>query len=541
MLGLNAGINAYVLKLALEFLIAHFRKLRAGNCSVTLAQDAEFLCYGDRRVDMVARYHNGAYACLAALVDSGLHLRAHGVYHARKADKAEILLEFLGLGALGHFVPHAHRAGQNAQSLIGHGLVVFKYLGAVGFRHRNSLPVFEIVRAASDYHIGSALGILNNSARRSVQSAHHFSARVEGCFAAARVGFLKLCFIELKRICPGDERSLRRLAGDGAVLVYLGIAAQRHRLGKLALIFAEMIDNGHFVLRKGAGLIRAYDLRAAEGLNCRQAAYDGVALRHVGNADGQDHRNDGGKPLGYCSNSEGDGHHEGAEHDLEIKSARSYKLHSEYDHAYAEHEPCEHLAQLSELYLQRCLPVGGLRERIGNLAHLGIHTGCAHDHGAAAVNDRRAHICHVASVAEGNVPLAVGEVYDIYKLADRHGFARQGGLFDLQACIVYYPAVRGNCVARFKQHNVADNELLAVNGDYFPAAQHLGRCRRHLLQGFYRLFGLVLLINAQNSVHNDNEENDDNICKALALRYRKHAAYRRCRKQNDYHGICKLL
>ena len=122
-----------------------------------------------------------------------------------------------------------------------------------------------------------------------------------------------------------------------------------------------------------------------------------------------------------------------------------------------------------------------------------------------------------------------------------NGFARESRFLNFHACTFKNTAVGGNCVARFKQHNVADNELLAVNGDYFPAAQHLGRCRRHLLQGFYRLFGLVLLINAQNSVHNDNEENDDNICKALALRYRKHAAYRRCRKQNDYHGICKLL
>ena len=144
-------------------------------------------------------------------------------------------------------------------------------------------------------------------------------------------------------------------------------------------------------------------------------------------------------------------------------------------------------------------------------------------------------------VAERNVALAVGEIYDIYKLADRNGLAGEGGLLDLQARVVDYPAVCGNSVAGLEQYNVANDELLAVNGDYFPAAQHLGRRRRHLLQSLYRLFGLVLLINAQHGIYNDDKEDDDNIRKALALRYRKHTAYSRRDEQNDYHGVCKLL
>ena len=198
MLGLNASIDADVLEFTFKFFVAHFRELCAGNSSVTLTQDAQLLCYGHRRVDMVARYHYGAYSGLAALVDSGLNLRTHGVYHARKSDEAELTLQRLGLGAVRHLVPHAHRAGQNAQCPVGHELVVFKYLGAVGLRHGNGLPVFKIVRAFSDDDVRCALGVLNDSVRSKMQGAHHLSARVEGRFATARICCLKLRFIELQ-------------------------------------------------------------------------------------------------------------------------------------------------------------------------------------------------------------------------------------------------------------------------------------------------------------------------------------------------------
>ena len=185
MLGLNTRIDAYILKFALELLVVHLRKLRARYGSVALAQDAKLLCYGNCRVNMVAGYHNRADAGGLALVDSILNLRAHGVDHARKAHKAELLLKRLRLAVIRLRTPYAQSAGQNSQSLISHCLVAAEYLAAVVLGHGNSFAVFEIVRAFSDDNVGRALCVLNHTVRGKVQGAHHLSAGVKRRFAAA--------------------------------------------------------------------------------------------------------------------------------------------------------------------------------------------------------------------------------------------------------------------------------------------------------------------------------------------------------------------
>ena len=72
-------------------------------------------------------------------------------------------------------------------------------------------------------------------------------------------------------------------------------------------------------------------------------------------------------------------------------------------------------------------------------------------------------------------------------------------------------------------------------------AQHLRRCSRHLLKRFNGLFGLVLLIHAQNGVDDDDEKDDDNIREALSVGHGEHAAYGGRAQQDYYHRICKLL
>ena len=227
---------------------------------------------------MVAGYHNCADAGGLALVDSVLNLRTHGVDHARKAHKTELLLKRLRLAVVRLRFPYAQSTGQNSQGLIGHCLIIIEYLTAVVIGHWNGLAVFEIVRAFSDDNVGCALCVLNHTVRGKVQSTHHFSAGVKRRFAAAWKRFLQRGFIKPQRVCPCNQRGLRRLAGHGSLIVYLGVAAQRHCLGKLLLVFAEEIDNGHPVLRQRACFIRANDLRAAKRFDRRQAADYRVAL-----------------------------------------------------------------------------------------------------------------------------------------------------------------------------------------------------------------------------------------------------------------------
>ena len=129
-----------------------------------------------------------------------------------------------------------------------------------------------------DNNIGRTLGVLHDTVMGKVHGAHHLAPRIKGCFAAAWEVLLESGFVMPELICPDNEGSLGRVAGDDPVGVDLGIGAQRHCLGDKVLILAEEVNDRHFVLRQRAGLIRADYLCAAEGLDRRKFADDGISL-----------------------------------------------------------------------------------------------------------------------------------------------------------------------------------------------------------------------------------------------------------------------
>ena len=63
---------------------------------------------------------------------------------------------------------------------------------------------------------------------------------------------------------------------------------------------------------------------------------------------------------------------------------------------------------------------------VGDLAHLGIHSGAGHDHSAASVDGNAAHVAHIFSVAERNVAV-VGGFKDAVGLFRRNGFSGKCG------------------------------------------------------------------------------------------------------------------
>ena len=159
-----------------------------------------------------------------------------------------------------------------------------------------------------------------------------------------------------------------------------------------------VFDNGHLVLGERAGLVRADDLRAAQCFHGRQLADDGAALATCRITPMESTIvTTAARPSGIAATASDDGHHEGIEHRLMPQNA-----HGEDDRADAHNQICERLAQLGKLDLKWCLALFGLVQRVGDLAHLGLHARLR-DYGfAASVGDGRAHIDHVAAVAEGN-------------------------------------------------------------------------------------------------------------------------------------------
>ena len=144
-----------------------------------------------------------------------------------------------------------------------------------------------------------------------MDGGHHLAHGVKRGLGDAGLLLLKLRFYLPVGCTEVHERGLGRLA-----LCAVGgvdrVAAKCHR-GSKCVDRPVMLDDGHLVLRQRAGLVGAYHLSAAEGLDGGQAADNGIAFTHVRNADRQHDRDDRCKTLGYRSDGEGHGDHEGTQ------------------------------------------------------------------------------------------------------------------------------------------------------------------------------------------------------------------------------------
>ena len=397
------------------------------------------------------------------------------------------------------------------------------------------------MRAKRQNNVRPALGVLHDAAAlQRVQGGHHLASGVKGRLAHAGHGGFQFVLFQRELCSPGDKRGFGRLTGDLAVFLQLRIGAQGHGGGDFALVAAGKVHNRHLVLRERAGFVRADDLRAAERFHGGEAPDDGVAAGHIRHADGKHHRHNGGKAFRDGGNGQRHRDHKRIENHIEVEITRTEQLHAEDDNADHNDEPREDNGELAELALQRRFALRGAGKRVSNLAHLGLHAGGCHEHGAAAVDNSGTHVGHVLAVAERDGS-ALAQIDDVNKLVDRHTLARQRGLLDLQRGAFNESSVRRNGVARLEQYDVAGDQLLAADDDELPVAHDAACGGGHLLQRFDGFLRLVLLINAEHRVNQHDGENDDGVCNALTLDDGEHGADGRRDQQDDNHGIHHLL
>ena len=307
-----------------------------------------------------------------------------------------------------------------------------------------------------------------------------------------------------------------------------------------------MLDDGHLVLGKGAGLVGADGLRAAEGLDGRKLADNRLALGHLGHAERQHDGHDGDQALGDGGDGKRDGDHKGVEQGSrvgeDVAHAVTDDVDAKDDDADDDHHDGKDAAELGKLHLQRRKLFLGLGQGAGDLAHLGIHAGTDHDGAAAAVHHGRAHVAHVLAVAERHVIGARGKLDHVGVLLYGHGLAGECSLFDLHRGTLEHAAVGRNGVARLEHDHVTGHELGARQVHELAVAQYLGLRRAHLLQGLEGFFALGFLDHAQHRVDDNDEHDDDDIGKVgLALDHARERTDDGGNDQHDDHGIGHLL
>ena len=547
MLGLDAGVHAVVLDVRVELLVAHAVEVGAGDGLAAIGDDAQLLGDGHGGVDVVARNHDSADAGVVRLANSVGHLGTDRVDHAGQAAEDQVMLERSGAAVGGNLGVGTARQRQHAQGLVGHGLVGCHELGATLLGQGDDLIALVDVGAQANHHVGRALGVLLVLAVQGLDDhGHHLTARVERGLAHAWVLGSQASKTSLAGII--DECTLGRLAhGLAQLLVPLSIGAQRHAGQELLLGRSELVlDDGHLVLGKRAGLIRADGLRAAERLDSRKLADNRLALGHLGHAERQHDGHDGDQALGDGSDGERDGDHKGVEQGSrvgkDVANAVTDDVNAKDHDADDDNHNGKDAAELGELHLQRRELFLGLGQGAGDLAHLGVHAGADHDGATAAVHHGGAHVAHVLAVAERHVVGARGKLNHVGVLLDRHGLAGECGLFDLHRGALEDAAVGRDRVARLEHDHVTGHELGARQMHELAVAQHLGLRRAHFLQGLEGLLALGFLDHAQHRVDDNDEHDDGDVGKiGLALDHARKCADNGGNDQHDDHGVCHLL
>ena len=541
MLRLHAGVYGKLLNPAAKFFIIHLVQLGACDGLVRAGDNAKLHTDGHCRILVVSGNHNRPDAGLTTFYDGRLDLRTDRIDHAGKSDVGQILLQEFRLRIGGNRIPVPLCAAEHAQGLVCHGLVGSQDGGLHLLCHGDTLSALNRVGTALEHLVGRSLCILYDVSVRSLMNGrHHLTHGIEGSLSHAGIRFLQLCLLIaiLRRVV--DQGALGGLAHSLAGLrVPFRVGTEGHADLQLLFIVRHMLHDGHLVLGQGTGLIRADNLRTSQRLHSRQLADDGVALRHVRHADGKHDGHHGCQSLRNRRHRQGNRYHKGIQNRVSA-DAGPKKSYRENHHADSHYQHGQNLAELVQLQLQRSLFVLGLGQGGGDLTHLRMHTG-SRNHGlAASVHYCGTHVNHVLAVAQRNVLLAL-QLQKAHQLVDRHRLSCQGRLLNLHAGTFDDTSVGRHRVARLQHHDIARNQLFALERNHLAIAHHLAGCRRNLLQGRDSRFRLALLDYAQHRVDDNHGHDDDNVRKGLSLIGRRNTRDDSRYDQDDDHRICQLI
>jgi hypothetical protein len=143
---------------------------------------------------------------------------------------------------------------------------------------------------------------------------HALALGIEGMHRLTRPGPLDLGTVDPSLGAGGEQRDLGGIAGAGApVRGQLGVAAGAGRVDQPGMVLAPQLAHGHHPGGACAGLVRADDGGAAQGLHRGEPADEDVPAGHALDADGQGDGDHGGQPLGHRRHRQRDGRHEDRE------------------------------------------------------------------------------------------------------------------------------------------------------------------------------------------------------------------------------------
>ena len=353
--GRNTRVYANMFKFFCQFIVAHSVKLNACNRYIALSHYAKLFCYCRSGDNMVACYHNCAYACRITLGYSLLCLFARRINQSDKSDKLQIILQIVIIWVCGYFIKRLYCNAKHSQCLFCHCDIRLFYLFTVN------------ACAALDNNINSALCNRERLTLDYAYNRHQLAVGIKRQLCHSGICHIYRLFIGFHRLHRSFYNSgFGRIADIFPLAVHkLGVAvaaesAKPQQCGelfccgnviiiKVVHLIARISGNKrHSVFGERARFIRANNRRAAKRFNRRQTADNRVFLDHSLHAHCKHDCNNRGQAFGDCGNSKRNGGHK------HFKPAESDNFaENEYDYANYKRYYAKALAEFCKLKLKR--------------------------------------------------------------------------------------------------------------------------------------------------------------------------------------------
>ena len=492
--------------------------------------------------------------------------------HNEKANEGKAALDILG-GVIAHgarngiviVTQRAIRQGKDAQAISGISIVCRHNALAHLLVHGHDLATAahalgetnDLVRRT--LHEGDA-GSAIERALELVDSRHALAAALEGKLPHTRHLALEVLEGKARLLSAHEQTCLGGIAQNGVAAVFLlgsdkaGIGAQRtalHQKAELVVIGSQpllaigldiaygrvtdsrdlvlalngpQVIDSHLVLGEGAGLIGADNARRAQSLNGAELLHQGVALAHALNGHGERQRDRGQQALG----NKGDDHAQGEDERRRQTVVHKQHVKQEEHDAHAHGEQRDLLGQAVKLALQGAFGVLHVLREAGDLAKLSCHADLRDDHAAVALGNRSAGEYEVRRLGSGEIGLE----YGVGGLSHRIGFSRERRLIDLQVGSAHNATICRDLIALGQDHDIAGNEVLGKYLGLLAVANHADVGRKHLLERFGCLVGLVLLPKAKATVDQVDQPYGN-----AQLGHARHQSDDACRPQQNSHEV----
>ena len=506
MLRLHSGVNMVFVNISVQLLIADAIQLRPGFHLGIILDNAKLSGYSCRRIPVVAGNHDRTDSGLPAFSQRVRNLLPHRIHHAGQPDKAQIPLCLLRGMIFRERLIGSSRGRKNTQRVGSHGTYLILDDPPSLFIQRQFLSILDPGGAATQDNVRSPFGILYNPLFRAVERRHHLAGGIKRTLCDTGHGLFRLLLVKSLFLRKGHERRFRRLSLNRPVLIRLRIAAQGHGF-RQELPVSKGSDNRHPVLRQRSRLIRTDHIGAAQSLHRCQPAHNGICLRHTGDTQRQNQRNNGRQPFRNRRDSKRDRDHEHLQNCAQVSFRSHHHIENKDENADENDHHRQLFAKLVQLLLQRRLTVLRLVQNTGDLSHFRPHACVRYQKPASPIGDAASHESHIFAVTQGYLSVLFLPQH-FHKLLYGYRLSGQRGLVYTQRLRLQKPSVSRNHISCFQKHNISRYQTAAGDLLLFSVTDDMAGRRRHFLQRLHRVFRLALLKNSQRGVQPHHDQND---------------------------------